>query len=231
MNYALIALGHAGLHVRVIDPDHIDRANGGRLLFTEAEIGLPKAIAFVNRINRFFGTDWKAIVRPFGENMPFANIYISCVDNVDARFLIASLLGKMESRHLYRDSPLYWLDLGNDRNGDQVVLATVGRIQQPKSTKFQTVAELPFVTKEYGELLRYSEKHSTMPSCSLAEALEKQELFINPAMADGGASLLWQMFRKGMLTNRGFFMNLETFRMQPIKVGSVTAKDVLKVAA
>jgi hypothetical protein len=52
----------------------------------------------------------------------------------------------------------------------------------------------------------------------LAEALEKQDLFINSTLANLGASLLWQMFREGMLYNRGFFVNLKDFRTQPLKV-------------
>lgn len=219
MNYALNKLGHAGLQVRVIDPDTIERANGGRLLFTEAEVGLPKAVAFVNRVNRTFGTDWKAITDTFSERIPMASINISCVDNVEARFAIADRLKTIkDNRYWYRDAPYYWMDFGNNRDCGQVVLATVAQIEQPKSRKFIPVGELPFVTDEYGQDLLSAEAEDNLPSCSLAEALERQELFINSALANNGAALLWQLFRKGMLRHRGFFMNLDGFRMQPIKI-------------
>lgn len=60
MNHALNALGHAGLFVRLFDSDTVDAANLGRQLFTTAELGQYKSVALMNRINRFFGTNWKA---------------------------------------------------------------------------------------------------------------------------------------------------------------------------
>jgi len=67
-------------------------------------------------------------------------------------------------------------------------------------------------------LLLQSEEQDDTPSCSLAEALEKQELFINSALAQMGCSLLWSLFRYGMTEYRGFFLNLGNFQSQPLKV-------------
>jgi hypothetical protein len=77
---------------------------------------------------------------------------------------------------------------------------------------------LPLVTGEFKELLTASEQSDNTPSCSLAEALTKQDLFINLALVNCGASLLWQLFRERILFNRGFFLNLQDFRTQPLKV-------------
>ena len=77
---------------------------------------------------------------------------------------------------------------------------------------------LPFITEEFGELLKISEAEDNTPSCSLAEALEKQDLFINSVLAQMGSSLLWSLFRNGMTENRGFFLNLKEFKTQPIKL-------------
>jgi hypothetical protein len=71
---------------------------------------------------------------------------------------------------------------------------------------------------EFGELLKISEAEDNTPSCSLAEALEKQDLFINSTLAQMGSSLLWSLFRNGMTENRGFFLNLKEFKTQPIKL-------------
>ena len=110
------------------------------------------------------------------------------------------------------------MDFGNSKDGGQVVLSILGKIEQPKSQEYQTVDSLPLVTEEFKELLLSSEQSDNTPSCSLAEALTKQDLFINSALANCGASLLWQLFREGMLFNRGFFLNLKEFRTQPLKV-------------
>ena len=108
--------------------------------------------------------------------------------------------------------------MGNSQFTGQVLLSTVGTIRQPKSEKYETVSNLPFVTEEFGELLKQSEQEDDTPSCSLAEALKKQDLYINSALAQMGCSLLWNLFRNGLTENRGFFLNLKNFHSQPIKV-------------
>ncbi|MDL2145102.1 PRTRC system ThiF family protein [Flavobacterium tructae] len=224
MNNSLVSLGHAGLSVRLWDDDIITNANLGRQRFAPSELGLYKSVALINRANRFTGTHWKA------ENVKFerdsfgklpsnakATIYITCTDSVRSRFDIADILKNSNQRH-HRDDPKYWMDFGNSQHTGQVILSTVGDITQPKSEKFETVASLPFVTEEFGELLNQSEQQDDTPSCSLAEALEKQDLYINSALAQMGCSLLWNLFREGMTANRGFFLNLKDFRSQPIPV-------------
>lgn len=225
MNHSLIELDHAGLSVRLWDDDVITNANLGRQRFAESEEGLYKSVALINRANRWSGTNWKAETVKFQKNalgkLPEnaqANIYISCVDSVASRFEIAEILGEMNSRFSYSNSPKYWMDFGNGKFTGQVVLSTIGKLQQPNSEQYETVSGLPFVTEEFGDLLKESEYNEDTPSCSLAEALEKQDLFINSALAQMGCSLLWNMFRFGMTENRGFFLNLKDFRSQPIKV-------------
>ncbi len=219
MSHSLQALGHAGFQVSLWDDDIVTDANRGRQLFAECEVGLSKAVALVTRCNRFFGTGWKAMDRKFDTQSGNAKaaIYISCVDTVAARFEIAQAISGTNSSR-YADLPRYWMDFGNGKDTGQVVLSTIGKVRQPKSDKFEAVESLSFVTEEFGELLRQSETDDDAPSCSLAEALEKQELFINAALAQMGCSLLWQMFRSGMTTNRGLFLNIADFRTVPLPV-------------
>ena len=225
MNHALTALGHAGLQVRLWDDDMVTEANLGRQLFAECELGLYKSVALINRTNRFFGTNWKAQSEKFQRtelgSLPenaVATIYISCVDSVSARFEIVDMLGCLSKQSLYRNQPKYWMDFGNSQCTGQVILATIGNIRQPRSEKYEVVGNLPFITDEFGELLKNSEDSDNTPSCSLAEALEKQDLYINSSLAQMGCSLLWNLFRQGMIENRGFFHNLDSFITQPIKV-------------
>jgi PRTRC genetic system ThiF family protein len=225
MNHALNELNHAGLSVRLWDNDIVTSANLGRQLFADCELGLHKSVALIHRINRFFGTDWKAENTKFEkdelEKMPKhaqASIYISCVDSVQTRFDIANILNLQSNYRHHRDTPKYWLDFGNSKHTGQVILSTIGEIKQPNSEKYETVASLPFVTDEFGEQLKQSEVADDTPSCSLAEALEKQDLFINSALAQMGCSLLWNLFRCGMIENRGFFLNLRHFHSQPLKI-------------
>ena len=226
MNHALTELNHAGLSVRLWDDDVITEANLGRQLFAESELGFYKSVALINRVNRFFGTNWKAETQKFEKddlgklqsNMK-SEIYISCVDSVKSRFDIAEILNELKiDKSYYRNQCKYWIDFGNSQFTGQVLLSTIGNIKQPNSEKYETVENLPFITEEFGEILKVSESEDDTPSCSLAEALEKQDLFINSTLAQMGSSLLWSLFRNGLTENRGFFLNLKNFQSQPIKL-------------
>lgn len=224
MSQALNGLNHPGFIVTLYDDDTVQRPNLARQLFTTGELGQFKSVALINRVNRFFGLNWKAVTEKYDKDycsleQGMATLTISCVDSVSARFGIAEILDiykKNTANH--RNKPLYWMDFGNSKNTGQVVLSTIGDIKQPASKQFTTVANLPYVTEEYKDLLIASEVADNTPSCSLAEALAKQDLFVNSSLANLGASLLWQLFREGILFHKGFFLNLKEFRTQPLKV-------------
>ncbi|MUV04636.1 PRTRC system ThiF family protein [Flavobacterium rakeshii] len=217
MSHSLQQLGHAGFQVSLWDDDVITDANRGRQLFAECEVGLSKATALITRTNRFFGTAWKAIEKPFTTDTATGRnaIYISCVDSTAARFGISQVLDDLDLSTHRTDTPRYWMDFGNSKDIGQVILSSIGKIKQPKSEKFDTVESMPFVTEEFAELLHRSDNDDT-PSCSLAEALEKQDLFVNSVLAQMGCSLLWQLFRKGYTEQRGVFVNLGNFRTVPL---------------
>lgn len=226
MNHNLIALGHAGLQICLWDDDKVTETNIGRQRFAGSETGLYKSVALINRANRWSGTHWKAQTVKFTKtvvqeqpDLALANIYISCVDSVAVRFEIAEILKSQDNYGGTYYKSQYWLDFGNNRYSGQVILSTVKTLWQPKSGKYETVAYLPWVTDEFGELLKASEAADDAPSCSVAEALEKQDLYINGALAQLGCSLLWGMFRNGLTEYRGFFLNLKEFTCRPLRVG------------
>jgi PRTRC genetic system ThiF family protein len=112
---------------------------------------------------------------------------------------------------------IYWLDFGNTRTTGQAILGSLD-VKQPNSEKFKTVSRLPFVT----ELFDYTQidDNNSEPSCSLAEALQKQDLFINSTLAQLGCDLLWKLFRECMIEFQGIFLNLETLKTNPLKIKS-----------
>lgn len=226
INFALRQFGHAGLFVRAFDPDYIETPNFGRPTFNQNELGMNKAVAVINTVNRFYGTNWKAIKSGFeytAQVMPEnrkANITISCIDDVRSRFNIAEILcSKKSLESTYnREKSLYWIDCGNGRNTGQMLFSTIGDIEQPISQKYITVPNLITVTDEYGDLLFESERSNPTPSCSFADANENQDLFTNEIIAKESADMLWKMLRNGYLTHRGFFDNLITCRREGILV-------------
>lgn len=222
MNHSLIELGHPGLQVNLWDDDIVTSANQGRQKFAKSEIGFLKSISLINRVNRFYGTHWKAKEEKyssdyFNDNELRATITISCVDNNISRFEIADILQSIDE-NLHFNAPKYWIDFGNSKNTGQVIISTVSPIPQNASDKFIPVDYLPLITDEFKDGLISSEIEDTTPSCSLKEALQKQDLFVNSVLARLGCSLLWKMFRNGFILKRGLFMNLETLRVNPLKI-------------
>jgi PRTRC genetic system ThiF family protein len=221
----LLALEHPGLQVNLFDDDRVTEANRGRQLFAKNEVGRYKSVVLVERINRFLGTNWKAVTEKFGTQtlhllpaMGRANFYMTCVDTVKARFDIAKALGKIAGNNrMERDKALYWMDMGNSRFTGQVVLGTLVDIRQPESDLFRPVAHLPLITEEFKDLLEAVDD-TDEPSCSTAEALKKQDLNINTTLANYGSSLFWQLLQGGMIEKRGVFVNIKTFRTTPLMV-------------
>lgn len=235
MDAALKSLGLAGFDVQLFDDDRVTEANLARQRFSKSELGMYKSVARINNINRWFGTNWKAVpykytkknLHRFKDNGT-ANIFVTCVDTLQARFELAEILNRFELQEFSeRNNPFYWLDFGNSKHTGQVILSTVGEIAQPNSKLFISEGNLPFVTEEYREVLEQSEAEDTTPSCSLPEALEKQDLFINSALVSFGCELLWQLCRNKIIDVRGAFMNLADMRVNPIPITKICNKKTI----
>jgi PRTRC genetic system ThiF family protein len=220
LNEALIGLGHKGIKVTVYDPDIVTEANIGRQLFSPADIGLSKAMVLVTRINRYFGYGWDARQCIYEvKKSQYANILITAVDTKEVRLK----LHKTFRKKYYLDptdwnvnhQPVYWLDLGNTSDKGQVVLSTLCSVKQPKSehTTFEKLKTIIDIFPNYRKI-----KDDNTPSCSLAEALSKQDLFINSTIAQYGLDLIWKLFRQGYLTHHGAFINLDNFKTNPIMI-------------
>lgn len=219
INVSLIALGHPGLLVQAWDSDKVTESNLGRQLFSQADLDQYKAKILIERINRFYGFNWQAHPLNWDEgclkDRLLANIMITCVDNVATREVVHQIKSNKHWRHEPFNIPLYWMDLGNTQNAGQVVLGTFGDIVQPKRTR-GTVKSLPSILDLFPDMKKQEKPDA--PSCSLAEALGKQDLFINSTLVQFAATILWNMFRKLRIENNGCFLNLETMSVNPIKV-------------
>ena len=215
MNVTLKALGHPGLTIVMYDDDKVTEANCGRQLFAETDIGRYKADVLISRINRFYGTAWHSTnFRYTKENRGFTNVVISCVDTAKARIDISKI---WERDGVFQDweRPYYWLDLGNSSKSGQVILGTSKNVKQPPSKKYKTIKHLPTVAEEFD---LKNVKDDNEPSCSIAESIEKQDLFINPIVSYMGLNLLWKLFKDYSITHRGYYINLETGKTNPIKL-------------
>jgi len=147
-----------------------------------------------------------------------SNITITCTDNIKSRIDLWNVLKALpQYNYTNYQTPLYWLDFGNTHTSGQVVLGSIPKkIKQPTSQNYQTAPSLKVITK----LVKYAriKEEDSGPSCSLAEALEKQDLFINSTLAQLGCNILWKMFRHGMIEHHGLYLNLTTMKVNPIMV-------------
>ncbi|RDU99179.1 PRTRC system ThiF family protein [Trinickia dinghuensis] len=205
LNHALTALGHPGLRVTAFDGDTVSDANIGRQMFSPADVGQFKSIVLVHRLNAFFGLDW--VARPIYASTSELihvgpGITIMCVDSAKARAKLATALSRTST---------YLMDLGNRASDGQVVFGTAG-------TTEGTGARLRWPYEVLPELIDTTRPEDDTPSCGLAEALERQELFINQAIVTPALGILWEFFRHGRLTWHGAFVNLKTGHVRPLLV-------------
>ena len=201
LHQALLAFGHpGGLHVTLVDPDVVSETNCVRQPFCESEIGLPKAIVLMQRMNLFWRVNWNGLqarVADISRHADF-DIVFGCVDSRKARREIHLFVTNRSSR------VLYWLDLGNNASTGQFILG------QPKNAANEKLKDrLPTVAESYPETIK-PKLDDDSPSCSSVEALTRQEPFINQALAFQALGLLAQMLLHGSSGYRGGFCNLAT---------------------
>ena len=206
LHQALLAFDHpGGLAVTVIDPDTVSETNCVRQPFCRTEIGLSKATVLMHRINSFWGLNWQGMQAEIQQIARSAEVdlVIGCVDTRKARRAIDAWVRKSRV--------LYWLDLGNSSSTGQFVLGQPNNdVNRKRKNRLRTVAEL------YPEILVPDDKHDRQPACSAAEALTRQEPFINQNLACQALAMLTQLLRRGSLSFHGGFCNLSTGQLMPL---------------
>lgn len=195
LEIAVNSLGGKFPRVSLCDPDIVEPPNIGRQLFSHDDVGVNKATALAERINLSYGMDWRA-----SDKDTHGDLNLVCVDSRRVRKrTYKEVKGRFNGGHFQH---CYYLDCGNDASTGQVILGG---------------GELPLPNKRFPSLtdLRFKDPG---PSCSLAEALESQELFINQHIATLGMQLVWSIFRYGRIKCAGYFSDLNA-TTQPIPLG------------
>ena len=191
LHLALLANGHPfGLNVKVYDPDRVSEANVGRQLFYSGDVGKPKAEVLVRRINFAFSLQWQFETAEYhGGRTVSADFLIGCVDSIRSRKKIYT-----------REGATFLIDCGNGSHYGQVLL------DAPGGASLRELAP---------ELFRSGEEPpDDGPSCSLAEALTKQELLVNDFAARIAVQMIWNLLRHGEINFNAVFYNLNTMTMR-----------------
>lgn len=201
--YTMNTVDSRDLMVYLVDPDKVDAPNLGRQLFCTADIGRFKSDVLIERINRFYGTNWESIPNAFHPSyIKHTNIVITCTDNVESRMLVKKALSYRKTQDEYQT--YFWLDMGNDFNSGNIILSSkLGELKLPD----------PF------DIFGKVKNNPSRPSCSLAEAITKQHLMVNPFIADLAATLLWDLFTNTELDYQGMFFSLDSMKVVKIPIG------------
>lgn len=210
MATSLPKLGGVGINVTVMDDDRVSKSNIGRQAFAPSDVGQYKADIIVSRVNQTYGLDWTSKVERLTDKTRFSDnnlIFIGCVDTRAARLAI-----QKQYLHASTHGTAWWLDCGNEMRYGQSILGVRKNGEDV----------LPCAADLFPELIDvFADATDDRPSCSLPEALAKQDLFTNRMIANSACCLLWQLFRYGETEVHGTFTNLESFTMHPVKVSPV----------
>lgn len=206
LDTALRAISSRSLHVTVVDDDVVSEANLGRQPFYRCDVGNSKARTLTERINLAHGLDWTAIQgrAPDSISLESVDLLISCVDTASAR----RRLGRVPTDG--RSVPTYWMDLGNRATDGQYILGC------PAREAAIDPCRLPTVIEAFPELADESLGEDDAPSCSVAEAIERQSLFVNRVVASHALALLFDLLGRGSIGHAGAFINLATGQTVPI---------------
>lgn len=204
-NYALQKLKGFQLQVNAVDFDTVSESNPARQGFSEFEIGMNKANALVNRINRFSGSQWETTISEITKNTSLddyaSHIIITCTDTRKSREIIETQLSsKYRIDHEYK--PLYWIDAGNSKLTGNIIMTDFEKL--PSVTEFYK--KWPSSDKDKG------------PSCSVAESLNSQDILINQYMAIVTCDLVWDLITLKKIEWCGAFINSEKLNIKKIKI-------------
>jgi len=115
------------------------------------------------------------------------------------------------------------LDIGNNAESGQFILGQpLNQTNKRKTGRLQTAYEL------WPEVMDVSLEDDTEPSCSAAEALERQRPFLNQTLANHALALLSRLFRGETLSYHGGFVNLRCGSVTPLRVDARVWKQIRK---
>lgn len=211
LDTALRAISPRSLNVTVVDDDTVSEANLGRQPFYRCDLGNSKAHTLTERINIAHGLAWKAVHgrAPADIGVTGMDIIISCVDTAAARRGIGAAIAACEPEFHNLQPPSYWLDLGNRATDGQYLLGC------PKGANDKP-GRLPTVLEYFPELADETIAEDDAPSCSVAEALERQSLFVNRVVSSHALALLFDLLGRGSIGHAGAFINLASGQALPI---------------
>jgi PRTRC genetic system ThiF family protein len=183
----------------LIDPDKVEQKNVGRQLYTEADVGQPKAHVLMRRFNMALGLDIIGIAGPVNAERHFerwGNLIVGAVDNHLAR------------RELAKANGAIWIDSGNHYNAGQIVIGntsdheTALRYIDGQNGRY---SYLPNASLLFPALLESEPETKPQPeperSCAELVAVREQDLLINDWMATITSQYIYKLLHRQPITS------------------------------
>ena len=87
-------------------------------------------------------------------------------------------------------------------------LGDIGSRRAPESTEWRHRLRLRTVSELFPEVIQPDLDGDGLPSCSAAEALDRQGPFVNPTLSNHALALLGRLFHYGTVSYHGGFVGL-----------------------
>lgn len=183
------------LNIILIDDDIVEPHNIGRQNYYPEDVNQYKSTVLSNRIFNSYDVPVSSIEGKLTDDLLTdlaPNFIISCVDNMEARYLIDNhnFIEENENKKLYA-----WIDTGNESNFGQIFITDFVQNKGFRET--------------FGEI----DNDMQTPSCSVEQSLAKQDLFINDFSALSAANSLWSI-----LTDLKIDYNIKSFNSSSLTI-------------
>jgi PRTRC genetic system ThiF family protein len=194
----------------------VETKNVGRQLYTEADVGQPKAHVLMRRFNMALGLDIIAIDQPVSAERHFerwGNLIVGAVDNHLAR------------RELAKASGAVWIDSGNHFNAGQVVVGntddyeTAMRYIDGQNGRY---AYLPNAGLLFPALLEPEPEATPQPeperSCAELVAAREQDLLVNDWMAVIASQYVYKLLRRQPITSFVSYVSADGMSVRSVPI-------------
>jgi len=200
--------------VVLIDPDIVEITNTGRQMYTQGDLGQPKAQVLMRRFNLALGLSMTAICEPVDAERHFerwGNLIVGCVDNHLAR------------RELAKVSGATWIDSGNHARAGQVVIGNSGDrdlVLRHLDGRDGKIGHLPHAGLLFPALLEPEAEPAPQPRQSCAElvAARSQELTINDWMSVAIAQYIYKLLHRQPITSFATFISSDGMSVRSVPI-------------
>jgi len=222
--YDLRQRGHHTPALKFVDPDIVEMKNVGRQMFTQADVGKPKAVVLASRFNLAMGMNIDAYVEPFDAEKHatrYGSLIVGCVDNHLARLELS-------------EANALWLDCGNARTSGQVCIgSSADRMLVQRCIKSNQFTHLPNAALLFPQLLEpeptLAPVPTPTPTASCADLVETadQHLLVNDQIGIIAGEYLYKLLNGLPVTTFLTYVDTEVLSMRSVPITGENLKQYI----